>query len=152
MAAKVLNIEVGKRIIKVCVSEKKGKNYTVSDSFTFPTPEGSVLDGQVISEVTLGDKLMGELSNRDIKAGEVFFSVGSSKIATREVTMPAVKDDQIKTIVETNASDYLPIDTSRYAIDAILLERTDDECRVLVIAVPSIIIESYIASVHLQLK
>ncbi|MBR4451021.1 MAG: pilus assembly protein PilM [Clostridia bacterium] len=145
MAAKVLNIEVGKRLIKVCVSEKKGKNYTVSDSFTFPTPEGSVLDGQVISEVTLGDKLMGELSNRDIKAVEVFFSVGSSKIATREVTMPAVKDDQIKSIVETNASDYLPIDVSRYAIDAILLERTDDECRVLVIAVPSIIIESYIA-------
>ena len=145
MAAKVLNIEVGKRLIKVCVSEKKGKNYTVSDSFTFPTPEGSVLDGQVISEVTLGDKLMGELSNRDIKAVEVFFSVGSSKIATREVTMPAVKDDQIKSIIETNASDYLPIDVSRYAIDAILLERTDDECRVLVIAVPSIIIESYIA-------
>lgn len=145
MAAKVLNIEVGKRLVKICVSEKKGKNYTVSDSFIFPTPEGSVLDGQVISEVTLGDKLMGELSNRDIKANEVFFSVASSKVATREVTMPSVKDDQIKSIVETNASDYLPIDTSRYAIDAILLERTDDECRVLVIAVPNIIIESYVA-------
>ena len=145
MAAKVLNIEVGKRIVKICVSEKKGKNYTVSESFIFPTPEGSVLDGQVISEVTLGDKLMGELSNRNIKATEVYFSVSSTKIASREVTMPAVKDDQIKSIVETNASDYLPIDVSRYALDAILLERTDEECRVLVIAVPNIIIESYIA-------
>ncbi len=145
MAAKVLNIEVGKRIVKICVSEKKGKNYTVSDSFIFPTPEGSVLDGQVISEVTLGDKLMGELSNRNIKANEVYFSASSTKIATREVTMPAVKDDQIKSIVETNASDYLPIDVSRYALDAILLERTDEECRVLVVAVPNIIIESYIA-------
>ena len=145
MAAKTLNIEVGKRLVKICVSEKRGKGYSVSESFTFPTPDGCVLDGQVVSEVTLGDKLMGELSNRDIKATDVFFSIASSKIATREVTMPAVKDDQIKSIVETNASDYLPIDTSKYAIDAILLERTDEECRVLVIAVPNVIVESYIA-------
>ncbi len=145
MAAKTLNIEVGKRLVKICVSEKRGKGYSVSESFTFPTPDGCVLDGQVISEVTLGDKLMGELSNRDIKATDVFFSIASSKIATREVTMPAVKDDQIKSIVETNASDYLPIDTSKYAIDAILLERTEEECRVLVIAVPNVIVESYIA-------
>ena len=145
MAAKTLNIEVGKRLVKICVSEKKGKGYAISESFTFPTPDGCVLDGQVISEVTLGDKLMGELSNRDIKATDVFFSIASSKIATREVTMPAVKDDQIKSIVETNASDYLPIDTSKYALDAILLERTEEECRVLVIAVPNVIVESYIA-------
>ncbi len=145
MAAKTLNIEVGKRVVKICVSEKKGKGYAISESFTFPTPDGCVLDGQVISEVTLGDKLMGELSNRDIKATDVYFSIASSKIATREVTMPAVKDDQIKSIVETNASDYLPIDTSKYALDAILLERTEEECRVLVIAVPNVIIESYIA-------
>ena len=145
MAAKTLNIEVGKRVVKICVSEKKGKGYAISESFTFPTPDGCVLDGQVVSEVTLGDKLMGELSNRDIKATDVYFSIASSKIATREVTMPAVKDDQIKSIVETNASDYLPIDTSKYALDAILLERTEDECRVLVIAVPNVIIESYIA-------
>ncbi len=145
MAAKTLNIEVGKRVVKICVSEKKGKGYAISESFTFPTPDGCVLDGQVVSEVTLGDKLMGELSNRDIKATDVYFSIASSKIATREVTMPAVKDDQIKSIVETNASDYLPIDTSKYALDAILLERTEEECRVLVIAVPNVIIESYIA-------
>lgn len=145
MAAKVLNIEVGKRLVKICVSEKKGKGYAVSESFTFPTPDGTVLDGQVVSEVTLGDKLMGELANHDIKSNEVFFSVASSKIATREVTMPSVKDDQIKSIVQTNASDYLPIDTSKYALDAILLERTEEECRVLVIAVPNVIVESYIA-------
>lgn len=145
MAAKVLNIEVGKRIVKVCVSEKKGKAYTISDNFIFPTPDGTVLDGQIVGEVIMGDKLLQELSRRDIKANEVFFSVASSKIATREITIPAVKDDQIKDVVLTNATDYLPIDVTKYQLDTVLLERTEEECRVLVVAVPGIIVESYIA-------
>lgn len=145
MAAKTLNIEVGKRLVKICVSEKKGKAYSVSESFSFPTPDGCVLDGQVISEVAMGDKLMGELSNHDIKASEVVFSIASTKVATREVTMPTVKDDQVKAIVETNAADYLPIDVSKYTLDAIVLEKGEQEMRVLVIAVPNAIINSYIA-------
>lgn len=145
MAQKVLNIEVGKRLIKICVSEKKGKAYSVSDSFSFPTPDGCVLDGQVVSEVTLGDKLMGELSNRDIKATDVVFSIASTKVATREITMPIVKDEQVKSIVETNAAEYLPIDTSKYTIDGVILGKDAEEMRVLVIAVPNAIINSYIA-------
>ena len=145
MAAKVLNIEIGKRIVKVCVSEKKGKAYAISDNFIFPTPDGAVLDGQIVGEVIMGDKLLQELARRDIKANELYLSVASSKIATREITIPAVKDDQIKTVVLTNATDYLPIDVTKYQIDTVLLERTEEECRVLVVAVPSIIVESYIA-------
>jgi type IV pilus assembly protein PilM len=145
MAVKVLNIEAGKRLIKVCVSEKKGKAYSVSESFSFPTPDGCVLDGQIVSEVTLGDKLMGELSNRDIKASEVFFSIASTKVATREVEIPVVKDEQVKGIIQTNAADYLPIDVDKYAIDAVILGRDEEQLRVLVIAVPNAIVNSYIA-------
>lgn len=145
MAAKVLNIEAGKRLIKICVSEKKGKAYSVSESFSFPTPDGSVLDGQIVSEVTLGDKLMGELSNHDIKANDVIFSIASTKVATREVEIPVVKDDQVKGIIQTNAADYLPIDVEKYAIDAVVLDRNEEQLRVLVIAVPNAIVNSYIA-------
>ncbi|MCR5522209.1 MAG: pilus assembly protein PilM [Clostridia bacterium] len=145
MAAKALNIEVGKRITKVCITEKRGKSFAVSDSFAFVTPEGCVVDGQIVSEITLGDKLNEELAMRSVSAQEVYFSIASSKIASREISIPAVKDDQIKSIVTTNASDYFPVDVSKYSIDSVLLERTPEECRVLVVAVPIIIVDSYIA-------
>lgn len=145
MAAKVLNIEIGKRVIKVCVSEKKGKSYSVSDKFILATPEGSVLDGQVISEIQLGDRLREELNDRNINVKDVYFSVASSKIASREVTLPAAKDEQIKSIVATNVADYFPVDVTKYAIDSVILERTEDECRVLVVAMPSVIVSSYLS-------
>lgn len=145
MAAKVLNIEAGKRITKVCVSERKGKAFSVSDSFVFNTPEGAVLDGQIISEISFGDKLKEELADRSINVSDCYFSVASSKIAAREVTLPNAKDEQIKSIVKTNASDYFPVDITKYVIDSVILEKTEDECRVLVVAMPAIIVDSYLA-------
>ena len=45
--AKVLNIEVGDRVTKICVSEKNKKGYQISNSFLMQTPIGSVRDGQI---------------------------------------------------------------------------------------------------------
>lgn len=145
MAAQVLNIEIGKRITKVCVSEKKGKSYAITDSFIFATPEGAAVDGQIVSEISLGDALQNELKERNIVATQAFFTVASTKIASRDVTLPNAKDDQIKNIIMTNAADYFPIEIEKYTIDSTVLERTEEDCRVLVVAVPTAIVESYIA-------
>lgn len=144
MAAKTLNIEVGKRLIKVCISNKKGKAYQISDSFVFTPLSGSVLDGQVLDSIGLGEQLKTELAGRGITVKDAVFSVTSSKIASREVVIPAVKDEQIKTIVTTNAADYFPIDTSKYVIDSTVLERTKTESRVLVVVIPSTTVEGYL--------
>ncbi len=144
MAAQVLNIEIGKRITKICVSEKKGKSFAITDSFIISTPDGAVVDGQVISEISLGDALKQALSEKNIAATEAYFTVASTKIVSRDVTLPNAKDEQIKSIVATNAGDYFPIDIEKYTIDTVVLERSNDECRALVVAVPNIIVESYI--------
>ena len=144
MAARTLNIELGKRICKVCVSNKKGKAYEISESFTFATPENAVVDGQIIDAVALGEELKNELNNHAVYLKNAIFSIASTKVATREVTMPLAKDDQVKNIVATNATDYFPVDVTKYKIDSVILDKSENECRVLVFAVPQVIIDSYI--------
>ncbi len=143
MAAKLLNIECGKRICKVAVSEKRGKAYSISDCFTFATPEGAVVDGQIVNPVELGEKLKQEMAMHAVSATDVIFSVTSTKIATREVTLPIVKEDQIRNVIRTNISDYFPIDTSKYLVDTMLLNKTKKESRVLVVAMPIAMSDSY---------
>lgn len=146
MATKMLNIEIGKRLCKVALSEKKGKKgYQISDCFSFATPEGAAVDGQVVNTVELGEKLKQELATHVINVKDVVFSVTSTKIATREVVLPITKDDQIKNVIITNISDYFPIDISKYVIDTLLLEKSKKESRVLVIAMPMAMSESYTA-------
>ena len=60
-ATKVLNIEAGDRITKVCVSEKRNKSYQISNSFLFQTPDGAIRDGQVVNAETMGEELRRQL-------------------------------------------------------------------------------------------
>ena len=110
MASKSLNIEVGKRICKMCMTVSKGKAFQVSDSFVFATPDGAVVDGQIVNPAIMGEAIRDEMNLHNININNCVFSVASSKIAVREVNVPAIKDDQIKSIVATNASDYFPVD------------------------------------------
>lgn len=143
MAAKVVSIEAGKRICKICVSEKKGKAYAVTDSFIFSTPDGTVIDGAIMDPIVLGEKVKAELRNRGIAATSCVFSVNSSKVASRDVELPVAKDDQIKNAVLTNASEYFPVDISKYTVSHSIISRTKTDSHVLVVAIPQLIIEGY---------
>jgi type IV pilus assembly protein PilN len=147
MAQKVLNIEIGKRLSKVCITVSKGKAFQVSDSFVFATPDGAVVDGQIINPAILGEALRDEFNLHSIDLTNCVFSVASSKIAVREINIPAIKDDQIKSIVNTNASDYFPVDISKYTVSHTVLEKDktkgSENARILVAAVPTTIIEGY---------
>ena len=143
MASKVINIEVGKRMVKMCMSISKGKSFQISDAFVFPTPDGAVVDGQVVNPAILGEKIRDQLTLRNITVRDAVLSIASSKIAMREVTVPAVKKDQVKNIINTNASDYFPVDITKYVVSYTVLETTKTDSRVMVYAVPSTIIEGY---------
>lgn len=143
MAAKVVSIEAGKRICKICVSEKKGKAYSVTDSFIFTTPDGTVIDGAIMDPIVLGEKVKAELRSRGIAATNCVFSVNSSKVASRDVELPVAKDDQIKNIVTTNAAEYFPVDITKYTVSHSVISRTKTDSHVLVVAIPQLIIEGY---------
>lgn len=147
--AKVLNIEVGDRVTKVCVSEKNKKNYQISKCFLIQTPVGAVRDGQIMQVDVMAAALREALKEHGLTAvKKVTFTLASTKVASREVLLPPVKDNRIKAVVETNVADYFPVDVSNYCIAHTLLERlTGDNpgCRVQVTAAPRMLLEAYAA-------
>lgn len=149
MADKVLNIEIGDRLSKVCRTVKRGKGIQLESSFIFRTPDGAVTDGLINDTKALAEVLRAELARRGLATTkEVIFSLASGRIATREVTLPPVKDNRVQALVETNAADYFPVDMSGYKVAYTILERLGGETpglRVQVMAAPMSLTESYVA-------
>ncbi len=147
MASKMLNIEVGEHITKVCVCVKNRKSFRIVSNFMFAPPPESVSDGQVMNPTALAETLREKLAEHgaaDLK--QVTFSVCSSKIASREIMLPNIKESRISTVIETNASDYFPVDMSGYTLANNVLERVTGEnagLRVLVMAAPKMLLEGY---------
>ncbi|MGI5970419.1 MAG: pilus assembly protein PilM [Oscillospiraceae bacterium] len=145
MAERKLSIEVGERLVKACVTGKKGR--LPAQSFTFLAPAGAVADGQINDPEALAQALCAELEQRGIKLRKAVFSLVSGKVAAREVTLPPIKENRLKTLIENNASEYFPVDMSKYHISYTILDfvpKGDNAgYRVLVLAVPLSILEGY---------
>ena len=114
--AKILSIEAEASQIRVAEVEVRGKKGKIHNCFCIPAPQGAVEDGQIRDTKTLGKNLKAELSQRKIRTKKVYFATGSTRIASREVRIPFVKANRIQSIIEANATDYFPIDVSKYVL------------------------------------
>lgn len=114
--ARFISIEVEFSQVRVAEIDSGKKMSKVRNCFWFPTPRGAVEDGMIRDTKGLGEALKKELASRKIRTKKVYFVVGSTRIASREVRIPFVSKNKIQSIVNANASDYFPIDITKYVI------------------------------------
>lgn len=145
--AKVLNIEIGDRLTKVCCTVKKKKTYQILESFMFQMPEGYVTDGVIEDPSALAGVLRAELDAHGLGGiKNVVFALSSGKIASREVKLPPMKEKLIADAIQTNAADYFPVDLTNYHVTYSLLENVkgiEPGCRVNVMAAPVSMLAGY---------
>lgn len=147
--AKVLSIEVGYSLTKVCEIDYRVKNPKVYSSFTIVTPEGALEDGLISNPGALASALQSALDEHGVKTKQVVYSINSTKIANREVFLPFVKENKIESLVEINASDYFPVNVAAYKVTHSILDTVETDgvkqYKLMVLAAPKDMLESYYA-------
>lgn len=145
MASKVLSIEVGANVTRICLTDYKVKNPKVYKYTKVATPEGVFTDGEITVTEELVSLLKSAISENKMNCKQVVFPITSSRIASREITIPQVKEKKIDAMVHANASDYFPIDLSQYELGYILLgtDYANNLYRLQVLAAPQSLMESY---------
>ena len=116
MANKILTIEVGSSITKICEMDYKVKKPVVYQCFHVATPPGVLDDGVVEQSEELIATIQSALMTKKIKTKQVVFTVSSNKIATRDVEIPLVKDNKLQMTLQSNAQDYFPVDLKQYEL------------------------------------
>ena len=94
------------------------------------------------------ETLRSALSANHVKGKQVVFTITSSKIASREVTIPYVKENRIADVVNANATDYFPVDLSQYQLAYTILGTIGEtkgaqQYKLLVMAVPTALLSGY---------
>lgn len=148
MAGKIISIEIGSVLTKICEMEQKEKKPKIFQSIIVETPEGTLEDGILNLQESFLQKVKEALEERKIRSKHVIFTVASSKIASREVLIPFVKENRIMSIVQANASTYFPVDVAKYQFSHSVIgvetdEKGNKQYRLLVLATPNQLLESY---------
>jgi len=146
--SKVLNIEIGRILTRMCEVDYKKNHNHVENNCVFETPPGLVNDGQIDQPGDMADTLLHYISEQQIKLKRVMFTISSTRIVTREVVLPFVNKDKIVNMLQSNAADYLPVKVQDYHLTYKLLDVFTDESKVkrmklLFLAVPLGLLEGY---------
>lgn len=143
--SKVVSIEITDLYTRVCEMGYGKKNPVVYKSITFDNPIRSVDDGFIMEKGIYGTELTNQLASAGIKCKDVVFSLTSNKIVSREVTIPEMKAEMLQNLIENERTEYFPMDTSEHRLTFHVLEHLKEtkEQRIIVFAVPEILIKNY---------
>ena len=148
MVKRVVSIEAGVWWTKVALADYRKKNPPVHKAFAFRTPEHAVEDGYIRDKEAFASALKAELSRHDIHEKEVVFTLSSSKVVTREVMIPFVKDNKIMGIIEAQIRDYFPMDVSNYTISYSKMDVEEEDgkkmLKLLLVAIPDNLLNNYL--------
>ena len=147
MAKKVLSIEIGQQVTKAVVIDFLKKNPHVYNAFSFDTPEGVMEDGYVKDKDRMAQLLREQMKDNGVKEKEVVFSIASSKIASREVTVPYVPEKNLDNLINATAQDYFPVNMDEYTLAYNVLEtvkkKDKKSLKLLLLAAPDSLIQNY---------
>lgn len=148
MAGRVLSIEIGSYKTRVLEMDYKTKKTPkIYQFFSIPTPDYMLSDGSVIIDQEFIVAMKKEFKAHNIRADKVIFVLNSARIASREVTIPAVKESKIHELLITNSEEYFPVDLVQYQLVHHIVERDAEKntYKLSVLAVPNEMIQSYLA-------
>ncbi|MBO4864490.1 MAG: pilus assembly protein PilM [Eubacterium sp.] len=147
---KVLSIDITNEsitIVEITASQKK-QTY-IHKVLIFETPEGSFEDGQIRDIQRVAGEIKSQLSAAGVSNKNVIFVMNSTKIVNREVVIPAVAEKKVAGLINSNASEYFPVNNIEdYVIANTVLETFVDEnnskqMRVMAVAAPESMVRGY---------
>ncbi len=145
---KVISIEIGYLVTRICETDYKSKAHRVYKSCTVPTPEGIINDGVLTATEAYAESIRSALAVNRMKSKQVVFTITSARIASREVTIPYVKENRIANVVNANASEYFPVDLSQYQLSYTILgvlgeKNGTKQYKLIVMAAPAALLDGY---------
>lgn len=147
MANRVLCIEIGNRMTHVVETDFKVKEPKIYKSFSFQTPDNLFKEETLADVLPFKERLDAGLEEHKIKTRKAVFVLASSRIASRDVVIPHVKENHIRTLLYANSAEYFPVDLEKYQLSYRLLDEVEEEgeqkYKLMVLAVPNEMIDAY---------
>lgn len=153
----ILSIDLGSKYIKIARGQKLRSFTTINKLIVIPTPKNSIEDGKILNLDNIKTSIKNALDSEKIHGDKVVFTLKSTSVIIRDVILPHAKEEDLKSMVKYEISNYLPIDLDDYVIEYKTLECVEEDQlkkdKILVAALPRSIVDNYLKLAYeLKLK
>ena len=120
MAKKVLVVRITPQHVYIANMEQGVQRPTLFGYVTVPTPEGTMDDGMVLDIPTVAKTITDAWSAQGWKTNDIIFDIVSSKIASRETSVPVGDKKKFDQYADAQIRELFPVDPARYTFSYVL--------------------------------
>ncbi|MCR4430732.1 MAG: type IV pilus assembly protein PilM [Tepidanaerobacteraceae bacterium] len=146
---KVLGLDIGSHNLKWIIYTRNKSRPIIHAWGMEKIPADCIINGRILNKDKLLNSLNEVLKKNSIKASFATISLACPEMIVRTVNLPKLNQKELQKVVEYEAEQYIPGSMENYIIDYRILAKENGEnkivlLKVLIVAVPSKIIENYI--------
>lgn len=142
----LFGLDIGFNSIKAMQIESHGTKHSVTGYGIIPfeptaIENGVIKDYEVVAKAALDlfkNQLVGQITTR-----RVALSVPAARTFSRMLSLPKLEQKDLAEAVRLEAEQYIPVPIDDLYLDYVVAEKTDKDTRVLAVAVPKKVIDSY---------
>lgn len=138
---KILSIDFGGNEIKIVEGQVVNKNINIHKAFTVKLPNNLYNDGEILDLNAIVNLIRDSLKANKVKSDIVHGVINSSKIITRNLTIPEVPENDILSLIKYQLDELLPAPITDFITDYLLVgKRREDgveKIDILVICIPN---------------
>src|ERR1700678_3231571 len=131
----LIGLDIGSSSVKAVELKKTKAGYELVSYGIETLAQDTVVDGAIMDAPSVAEKIISIFDGQKIKAKDVATSVSGHSVIVKRVSMPLMTEDELYDRVQAEASQHIPFDIADVNLSHQLLEATENQMDVLLVAV-----------------
>ena len=131
----LVGLDIGSSSVKAVELKKTKQGYELVSFGIEPLAQDTVVDGAIMDAPAVAERISSIFDSQKIKIKDVATSVSGHSVIVKRVPMPVMGEDELYDRIQAEASQHIPFDIADVNLSHQLLETTDSQMDVLLVAV-----------------
>lgn len=131
----LIGLDIGSSSVKAVELKKARDGYELVSYGLEALPPDTVVDGAIMDAPAVAEKIIAIFDAQKIKTKEVATAVSGHSVIVKPVKMPLMTEEELYDRMQAEASQHIPFDIADVNLSYQLLEATDNQMDVILVAV-----------------
>src|SRR5271157_1496760 len=131
----LIGLDIGSSSVKAVELKKTKAGYELVSYGIETLAQDTVVDGAIMDAPSVAEKIISIFDNNKIKTKDVATSVSGHSVIVKRVSMPLMTEEELFERINSEASQHIPFDIADVNLSYQLLEATENQMDVLLVAV-----------------
>src|SRR5579862_3519165 len=131
----LIGLDIGSSSVKAIELKKTKEGYELVSHGIETLAQDTVVDGAIMDAPSVAEKIISIFDNQKIKTKDVATSVSGHSVIVKRVSMPLMTEEELFDRIQSEASQHIPFDIADVNLSYQLLEATENQMDVLLVAV-----------------